>query len=363
MKKEHEVIAKLKKEVAPYEYADLRVSIRQIVTTVVPLFALWYMAYLSLSVSYWLTVPLIVLTSGFVIRTFILFHDCCHQSFFKSRRANDILGTITGILTMFPYRQWKYEHTVHHSTSSNLDKRGTGDMWIMTVEEYQEAPWWTKLGYRFYRNPFVTFGLGPIAVFMIKQRFNRKGKVPRKERLNTYVVNIGIVVLYALLCWLVGWQAFLLIQLPVFYLAGMMGIWLFYVQHQFEDTYFEHDEEWSYVQAAVEGSSYYKLPKVLQWFTGNIGFHHVHHLSPRVPNYHLETVHESTPPLQKATTITIRTSLKAIRFRLWDEAANQFISFREYKRQLRRTAAVTAAEQSSKNKKQAPNPRPSLQGK
>lgn len=361
MKDQKAVIAQLKKQVAPYEVIDTKASITQIVNTLVPLAVLWYLTYLSLSVSWWLTVPLIALTAGFVIRTFILFHDCCHQSFFKSRKANDILGTITGVLTMVPYRQWKHDHTVHHATSGNLDKRGTGDMWVLTVEEYMEAPWWKKFAYRFYRHPLVTFGLGPIAIFMIKYRFNRRGPIKRQERLNTYLTNVLIVLLYAALAWAIGWQSFLMIQIPIFFLSGMLGIWLFYVQHQFEETYFEHDEEWSYVKAAVEGSSYYKLPKVLQWITGNIGFHHVHHLSPRVPNYNLEKAHESTPPLQKATTITIRSSLKAIRFRLWDEEGKQFISFREYKHYKRRLAAMKQAATASHGKHPA-SARPSLQG-
>lgn len=323
-------IRKLKKEIAPFERHDRRASIRQLMTTLLPLISLWYLSYLSLSVSYWLTMPLLLLTSGFVIRTFIIFHDCCHGSFFKSKLANEIMGNLAGILTMVPYHQWRYEHNVHHATSSNLDKRGTGDMWIMTVEEYRDAPLMKRLAYRFYRHPLVTFGIGPIAIFLIKYRFNRK-EARLKERLNTHATTLALALLYTLLVWLVGWKAFVLIQAPVFFVSGMIGIWLFYVQHQFEDTYFDHDEEWNYVQAAVEGSSFYKLPKLLQWLTGNIGFHHVHHLSPRVPNYHLEKAHHASPPLQKATTITLRTSLKSLRFRLWDEEKRMFISFRDYK--------------------------------
>ena len=260
------LIRKLKKDIAPFERNDRSASIRQLLTTLLPLFGLWYLAYLSLSISYWLTLPLIFITAGFVIRTFIIFHDCCHGSFFKNKLANSIVGNITGVLTLVPYRQWRYEHNVHHATSSNLDKRGTGDMWIMTVEEYRNAPLFKRLAYRFYRHPLVTFGLGPIAIFLIKYRFNRRG-ARMKERVNTYAINIAIVLLYTLLAWLVGWKAFVLIQGPVFYISGMLGIWLFYVQHQFEETYFEHDDEWSYVQAAVDGSSFYKLPKVLQWIT------------------------------------------------------------------------------------------------
>jgi omega-6 fatty acid desaturase (delta-12 desaturase) len=326
-------IAKLKKDVSPYEQTDTKASIMQIINTIVPLIVLWYGAYLSLSVSYWLTLPILLLASGFMVRTFILFHDCCHQSFFKSRRANDILGTITGILTLVPYQQWKHSHSVHHATSSNLDKRGTGDMWLLTVKEYTEATLWTKISYRVYRNPIMMFGIGPIATFLIQYRFNRKG-ARRKERINTHVTNFSIVGLYALLAWLIGWQNFLLIQGPIFFVSGMLGIWLFYVQHQFEDSYFENEDEWSYVQAAVDGSSYYKLPKVLQWITGNIGFHHVHHLSPRVPNYNLEKAHNATPPLQKATTITIGTSFKSLRYRLWDEDNKTFVSYKDVKNVL-----------------------------
>ncbi|MBU9722856.1 MULTISPECIES: fatty acid desaturase [Bacillaceae] len=344
-------IAKLKKDVSPFEKTNTKTSMKQIFNTLGPLLLLWYGAYLSLSVSYWLTLPLLVITAGFVVRTFIIFHDCCHQSFFKNRKANDILGTITGIITLVPYQQWKNSHNIHHASSSNLDKRGTGDMWIMTVDEYMEASIWKKIAYRFYRNPFVMLVLGPVAVFLIQYRFNVKG-AKRKEKINTHVTNLGIVGLYAGLTVLIGWEAFLMIQGPVLLVSGMLGIWLFYVQHQFEETYFEHDEEWSYVQAAVDGSSYYKLPKVLQWVTGNIGFHHVHHLSPRVPNYNLEKAHNATPPLQKATTITVKTSLKSLNFRLWDEDRKEFISFKglkQYKKNLRNNATNITRELNLEN--------------
>ncbi|WP_025680031.1 fatty acid desaturase [Paenibacillus massiliensis] len=333
-------LSHLKKNVAAFEQTNTRSSIWQLINTLGPLLLLWYAAYLSLSISYWLTLPISIVAAGFVIRTFIIFHDCGHQSFFKSKRANDIVGTITGVITLCPYQQWKNTHAIHHATSSNLDKRGTGDMWVLTIEEYVAAGFWQRLAYRFYRNPLVMFVLGPIYIFLISYRFNRKG-AKRKEKINTHVTNISIVVLYALLCWAIGWEAFVLVQAPVFFVSGMLGIWLFYVQHQFEESYFEHDEEWSYVNAAVEGSSYYKLPAVLQWITGNIGFHHVHHLSPKVPNYHLEEAHNATPPLQKATTITIGTSLKSLRFRLWDEQHKTFVSFGEVRHLLRKPSAAT----------------------
>lgn len=323
-------IAQLKKKVAPFERTDTKASIRQILNTLVPYVLLWYAAYLSLSVSYWLTLPILIVASGFMIRTFILFHDCCHQSFFNNRLANDILGTITGVLTHVPYEQWKNSHAIHHATSSNLDKRGVGDIWIMTVNEYESAPLWLQISYRIYRHPIVMFGLGPIYVFLFQYRFNRKG-AKNKERLNTYLTNVLLIAYYLVMSWAVGWETFLLIQGPIFYLSGLFGIWLFYVQHQFEDSYFENEEEWSYVKAAVEGSSYYQLPKPLQWITGNIGFHHVHHLSSKIPNYNLEKAHDSTPPLQQATTITLKSSLKSLQFRLWDEQNKTFVSFRDRK--------------------------------
>ena len=240
-----------------------------------------------------------MIAAGFVIRTFIIFHDCTHGSFFKNRKANDIVGTITGVLTLFAYEKWKREHAIHHASSSNLDKRGVGDIWVMTVEEYVEASKWQRLAYRLYRNPIVMFGFGPLYLVLITSRFNRKD-ARKKERNNTYLTNVILVVLYTLMILLVGWQAFVIVQGSIMFIAGALGIWLFYIQHTFEDSYFEEESEWDYVKAAVDGSSYYKLPQVLQWATGNIGFHHVHHLSPRVPNYNLEEAHESTPPLHNS---------------------------------------------------------------
>lgn len=325
--------AQLRKSVAPFAKSDMKASIMQLVNTLLPFFLLWFLAYQSLTVSVWLTLALSVIASGFVIRIFIIFHDCTHMSFFKSNRANRIVGTVTGIITLFAFEKWKRNHAIHHATSSNLDKRGTGDVWVMTVEEYVQASFWGRLAYRLYRNPLVMFGLGPVYLFLISNRFNRKG-ARRKERLNTYLINASILVIYSLLIWATGWQAFLIIQLPILFLAGSLGIWLFYVQHQFEDSYFENEDEWDFVKAAVDGSSYYKLPKVLEWITGSIGYHHVHHLSPRVPNYKLEEAHESVPPLKQATTITLTSSLKSIRFRLYDETNRSFVSFREIKHLL-----------------------------
>jgi acyl-lipid omega-6 desaturase (Delta-12 desaturase) len=327
----------LRKSVSPFEKSTTKESIWQIINTVGPFLVLWVLAYMSLSVSYWLALVPIVLAAGFLVRIFIIFHDCTHHSFFKSRRANRVVGTITGVLTVFPFEQWGHEHSVHHATSGNLDKRGTGDIWTFTVEEYLAAPLKVRLAYRFYRNPFVMFVIGPIYVFLLKNRFNRKG-ARQKERNNTYLTNVLIVALYALLIWAIGWQSFLLVQGSIFMLSGSAGIWLFYVQHTFEDSYFEEDKDWEYVKAAVEGSSFYKLPKLLQFLTGNIGFHHVHHLSPRVPNYKLEEAHKNTPPLQNVPTISLATSLKSLRFRLWDEESKNFVSFKEVKALAKRSS-------------------------
>lgn len=320
----------LRKQIAPFEQSTTKQSIWQIINTLGPFIILWYLAYISLSVSYWLALIPAVFAAGFLTRIFIIFHDCTHHSFFKDRRANRIVGTIMGVLTLFPFDQWGHEHSVHHATSGNLDKRGTGDIWTLTVDEYLAAPFKLRFAYRFYRNPLVMFGLGPIYVFLLKNRFNRKG-ARKKEKNNTYLTNVLIVVLAALLCLAVGWQSFVLVQGSIFMISGSIGIWLFYVQHTFEDSYFEENEEWEYVLAAVEGSSFYKLPKLMQFLTGNIGYHHVHHLSPRVPNYKLEMAHNNTQPLENVPTITLATSLRSLRFRLWDEESKNFVSFKDIK--------------------------------
>ena len=323
----------LKKQVAPFEKSQTKKSIWQLINTLTPFFLLWYLTYISLSVSYWLALVPAIFAAGFMTRIFIIFHDCTHHSFFKNRKWNRAVGTLTGVLTLFPFDQWGHDHSVHHATSGNLDKRGVGDIWTLTVEEYKASSLKTRLSYRLYRNPLVMFGLGPIYTFLIRNRFNRK-EARQKERNNLYLTNVLIVAVAVLLSLAIGWQAFLIVHGTIFMIAGSVGIWLFYVQHTFEDSYFEMDKDWEYVLAAVEGSSFYKLPKVLQFLTGNIGYHHIHHLSPRVPNYELEKCHHSTPPLQHVPTITLATSLKSLKFRLWDEKSKNFVTFREAKKMM-----------------------------
>ncbi|KGR77210.1 fatty acid desaturase [Ureibacillus sinduriensis] len=324
----------LRKDVAPFAKSQLKVSVLQIINTIIPLLAIWGAGYYLLQFSPWFTVICSILASGFVVRTFIIFHDCTHGSFFKNKTANAIIGNITGILTSFPYEKWKREHMIHHASSSNLDKRGIGDIDMLTVEEYLQKSKLGRLGYRLYRNPIVMFGLGPLYLVLVANRLNRKD-AKRKERMNTYFTNIALLTICVSLILLTGWQTFLLVHGITIFLSGALGIWLFYIQHTYEDSYFEYETDWDYVKAAVEGSSYYKLPKVLQWVTGNIGFHHVHHLAPRVPNYNLEAAHESIPPLQNATTITLKTSVESIRYKLYDAENKKFVSFKEIERSLR----------------------------
>ena len=319
---------KLRKDVAPFAKSETRKSIMQLVNTLTPLLVAWTLGFYLLQFSPWLTVVCSVVAAGFVVRTFIIFHDCTHGSFFKSKKANNRVGFITGVLTSFPYEKWKREHTIHHATSSNLDKRGIGDIDMLTVEEYMEKSKLGRLGYRMYRNPLVMFGLGPLFMVLILNRINRSD-AKKKERINTHVTTLTMVIILGTLIWLTSWQAVVLVYGVTLFIAGSLGIWLFYIQHTYEDSYFEYDTEWDYVKAAVEGSSYYKLPKLLQWVTGNIGFHHVHHLAPRVPNYHLEAAHESIPPLQQATTITLTTSLESIRYKLYDPKQKKFVTFKE----------------------------------
>ncbi|GAK10777.1 fatty acid desaturase [Geomicrobium sp. JCM 19039] len=329
----------LKKSVAPYATSNTKAGIVQLINTIVPFFITWFLAYQSLQISILLSLLFSIVAAGFVVRIFIIFHDCTHASFFTSRKWNRIIGNVCGVLTHFPFEKWKHSHAIHHATSGNLDKRGTGDIWVMTVEEYESASKFERLKYRLYRNPIILFGLGPLYLFLVENRFNKKG-VKQKERLNTVLTNVCLVAIYVGMMALIGWEAFLIVQLPIMYVSGAAGIWLFYVQHQFEDSYFENDDEWDFVKAAVDGSSYYKLPKVIQWMTGNIGYHHVHHLSPKVPNYHLEKTHNNTPPLQTATTITLKKSLESIRFRLYDENNQTFVSFKALKRARRQRAML-----------------------
>jgi acyl-lipid omega-6 desaturase (Delta-12 desaturase) len=316
--------------VAKYQNPSLQRSLWQLANTLLPYLFLLVLMYFSLAYSYWLTLALALPAGGLLTRTFIIFHDCGHGSFFKAQRANNILGTLCGLLVFTPYYQWRFEHAIHHATSGDLDRRGTGDIVTLTVGEYLQLSRWGRFKYRLYRSPVVLLGFGPWFTFLISQRFTNP--ISRKrERFSVYFTNLFILAVLVVASLTIGIQAYLLIQLPVAFVGGLGGIWMFYIQHQFEGTYWERHEEWDYATAAIRGSSYFKLPKVLQWFTGNIGFHHIHHLSSRIPNYALQQCMEENPQFQEVTTITLWSSLKSLRLNLWDEQQRQLVSFRHLK--------------------------------
>jgi acyl-lipid omega-6 desaturase (Delta-12 desaturase) len=314
--------------IAKYQSPHLRRSLWQLANTLIPYFILWYLMVRSLTVSYWLTLGLAVLAAGFLLRIFIFFHDCGHGSFFRSSKANDTLGIITGLLTFTPYYYWRHTHAVHHATVSDLDRRGIGDVWTMTVEEYLAAPRWRRLFYRGFRFPPITFLVGPLVIFLLVQRIPLKAG-GKRERNSVYWTDLALLGIGALMAFTIGLKAYVLIQLPVLTFAGMAGVWLFYVQHQFEGTYWERHERWDFATAALVGSSYYKLPAVLQWFSGNIGFHHIHHLSPRIANYNLARCHAEGSIFRDVRPITMLTSLKALGLHLWDEEHKTMVGFSE----------------------------------
>jgi omega-6 fatty acid desaturase (delta-12 desaturase) len=317
-----------KDNVTRFQTASLGRAAWQLINSFVPYVLLWVGMSYALTVSYWLMLPLAILAAGFLIRIFIIFHDCGHFSFFKSKRANNAVGIIAGLLNLTPYRHWRWQHALHHGTAGDLDRRGSGDIWTLTVQEYLQGTRWKRFAYRLARNPIVLFVIAPLYIFVVHHRFAASG-APARERRSVRNTNRALVGLALAMSVLIGWKALLIIQLTVSAFAGAAGLWLFYVQHQFEGAYWARSGEWSYTSAALQGSSFYKLPRILQWFTGNIGFHHIHHLSPRIPNYHLERCHEADPFFKTIRPVTLAGSLKSLTFRLWDEQRNIFVGFRE----------------------------------
>lgn len=323
--------------VARYAHPDLARSLWQVVNTLVPYFTLLYLMVRSVQISYWLTLALAIPAAGFLMRIFIIFHDCGHGSFFKSQKYNDLLGTITGILTFTPYHRWKHDHAIHHATSGDLDRRGTGDIYTMTVKEYLAAPWWKKFGYRVMRNPFAMFLVGPLLVFVVTQRFYGPG-TGKRERASVWWTNLALAGIFLVAWRLIGWQTYLLVQLPVLMLGMSAGVWLFYVQHNFDPTYWDNHNSWEFVKAGLQGSSFYKLPGVLQWFTGNIGFHHIHHLSAKIPNYNLPKCYEENPVFH-VRPMGLLASLKSLSLRLYDEEQRMLVGWRELKKYRRTSPA------------------------
>lgn len=308
-------------------------SIWQIVNSVVPYLALNYLMYLSLDVSYWLTLALSLPAAGFMSRIFILFHDCGHGSFFSSMKMNKWVGIVLGLFSYTSFHKWKRNHSIHHGTMGNLDKRGVGDVVTLTVEEYLALKPLQRLRYRIYRNPFFLLGIGGVFLFVVMNRFPSKA-LDRNEKIWVQITNLILAGIFTGLGFAIGFRELILIQLPIIYFASMAGVWLFYVQHQYEDVEWRRNEKWDYRELALSGSSFLKLPRVFQWLSGNIGFHHVHHLSPRIPNYYLEECNAATPMLAAVKPLSFRDSIRAGSLSLWDEEAGRLIGFRELKHRL-----------------------------
>jgi omega-6 fatty acid desaturase (delta-12 desaturase) len=300
----------------------------QVINSVGPYIILWVLMIKSIEISYWITLLLSVFAAGFMVRIFIIFHDCGHGSFFNSRRLNKIVGIITGLIVFTPYHMWHHDHNIHHQTVGNLDKRGVGDVMTLTVEEYKKLSVWKKAYYHIYRNPVVLFGIAPIIVFTIQHRFPKK-YMNLKEKMYVHLSSLGLAVVILLLILLIGWKTFLLIQLPILYIATVHGVWLFYVQHQFRDVLWTKSENWDYKNIALKGSSLFKLPFILNWFTGNIGYHHIHHLSPRIPNYNLKRCYDENKIFREIKPITFFTSFETIMLKLYDEKSSRMIKFSE----------------------------------
>ncbi|MFO7786172.1 MAG: fatty acid desaturase [Halospina sp.] len=306
-------------------------SIVEILITAIPFALTWVLVWLAASAGYWpLALALAIPAAGFLVRLFMIQHDCSHRSFFQSKRANDWTGRVIGVFTLTPHDFWRHAHNLHHANSGNLDRPRIGGLETLTVREFQALPRWQQWRYRLYRHPLVLFGFGPMYIFLLNYRlpvgFMRDGWMPWISTMGT---NAAIAVLVTAMIWIVGLGPFLMVQLPITLLASAMGVWLFYVQHQFEATYWEHDENWSAHDAALHGSSYYVLPGILRWFSANIGVHHVHHLASRIPSYRLPEVLRDHPELQAFSRVSLRESIASVRLALWDEDKRRLVSFRE----------------------------------
>jgi len=326
---------------APYAQPHPRRSLFDIATSLVPYLGLLVAMYALFDVSYWLVLAASVPAAGFLVRTYIVFHDCAHGSFLPWRKANDWLGAACGLLVFTPFQRWRHQHVIHHATSGNLDRRGVGDVLTLTVAEYVALPAHRRFGYRLIRHPVVMFGLGPIWAMILAPRFVSHSERVRIRR-SVWRTNLSLATPIGLLCWLLGWDRFLLVEMPSALLAGSIGVWLFFVQHQFEDAYWQNSNSWSYDEAALKGSSYLRLPKVLQFFTGNIGLHHVHHLSTRIPNYNLQRAHDAFPVFGQVPTLSFWDGIKCLELKLWDEQRGRLVTFRQARARRTETAPARA---------------------
>jgi len=314
-----------------YRNADALRGSYELAITAAPFALAWFSMFLALDQGYfWLYGLLVLPTAGLLVRLFMIQHDCGHGSFLPSRAGNDWVGRVIGVLTFTPYYHWRRGHAIHHATSGNLDRRGTGDVITLTVAEYLARSGWGRFWYRLYRHPAVMFGLGPIYLFVLRNRlpigFERAGW---RSWLSTMATNAAIVAVVGAMIWIVGPRSFILIHVPVVLLSAAAGVWLFYLQHQFEQTYWATTDGWNAYEAGLHGSSYYDLPRVLKWFTANIGVHHVHHLASRIPYYRLPEVLHDFPELRYLGRLTLFQSLKGLRLALWDEQRRRLVSFKE----------------------------------
>jgi omega-6 fatty acid desaturase (delta-12 desaturase) len=332
-----------REQLAPYAEPDLRRSTIDVLSSAVPYVALTALMYLALDVSYLLVLLIAIPAGGFLMRTFIVFHDCSHGSFLRSRRANAWVGTACGLLVYSPFHSWRHEHAVHHATSGDLDRRGMGDVDTLTAAEYLAKPWYGRLGYRLMRNPLVLLGVGPIWALMLEPRLVPGWARPRFAA-KILATDAALVVLVGGLVLLFGWQAVLAVQLPTAMLAGAAGVWMFYVQHQFEDVYWERNENWSFAESALLGASHLELPKLLQFFTGNIGLHHVHHLSARIPNYNLQRAHDENEIFHDVPTLSLWDGVLSLRLKLYDEERRRLVTFADARRAYSGSAGPASVE-------------------
>lgn len=313
---------------------DGKKAILQLGDSLIPYFLLWVLMIVMLrrNVPYGYVLLASIPAALWLVRIFIIFHDCTHNSFFKSKTANRVTGFILGVLTFTPYAEWQSNHLYHHQSAGDLDRRGRGDVMTWTVDEYRKAPPFKRILYRLYRNPFFLLVFGPVYSFLIRSRWSHKGATAKEIR-SVVLTDLALVVIILAFVVFLDLKTWLLIQLPVIFIAGIMGVWLFYVQHQYEDVYWVRHNEWNPVDAAMKGSSFYKLPRILQWFSGNIGFHHIHHLRPAIANYNLEAAYKAIPELQQVKPLTLKGSLHCLFMNLYDEERKKMISFRDLKKQ------------------------------
>lgn len=320
------------KIVAKYQIPDRRKAYTQILNTFLPFIGLWILMYFSLSWSYWITLGLAVVNAFFMVRIFIIQHDCGHQSFLKKRRINDAIGLVCSFFSSIPYEYWSRSHSFHHAHCGQLEVRDIGDINTLTVKEYKEMGFFKRLGYRIFRNPLVLFLFGPIYYLAVNVRFpliSLKGW--KKIKWSQFYNNVYLILVYTLVAFIVGWKQFFLVHVPIVVIFAIIAIWFFYVQHQHEHTYKQWKENWEYLFSSIKGSTYYKLPRVFQWLTGNIGLHHIHHLSSKIPNYHLTRVQTENPILtQYVTTVGFWESLSFMFHHLWDEENQRMISFGKF---------------------------------